>query len=152
MPYTPADRNIISLDFAEIEVGQAAEISHKITQADMETFAKLTGDFNPIHLDEEFARASRFGKRVVFGMLTASFISTMIGMVLPGKGALWTSQSLQFKRPTFVNDVIRVQAIVKQKSSATRTLVLETQIYNQYNKLLIDGEAIVMLMAPKEAS
>ncbi len=152
MPYTPADRSIISLDFATIEVGQSAELSHKITQADMETFAKLTGDFNPIHLDDDYARESRFGKRVVFGMLTASFLSTMVGMMLPGKGALWLSQSLRFTRPAFVNDVVRVHATVKQKSPATRTLILETQIYNQHNKLLIDGQATVKLLEPKEAS
>ena len=85
-------------NFSKWKVGDIEQLKHIIKEKDLDDFAKLTGDNNPIHMDESYASKSRFGERVVHGMLSASFISTIIGTKLPGKGALWISQTLDFKR------------------------------------------------------
>ncbi|MGQ4807054.1 hypothetical protein NKDENANG_00392 [Candidatus Entotheonellaceae bacterium PAL068K] len=150
MPYTPVERTSHLRSFEQIRVGDEAELTHGLRQDDVDTFARLTGDFNPLHLDEAFARRMRFRKPVVYGMLSASFISTLIGMLLPGRGALWTSQTLEFLHPAYVGDTLRVRAQVKQKSPATRMIVMEMEITNQHHQKLIVGEAAVKLPEPKE--
>ncbi len=145
------EREARTINFDEIEVGWTTSFQHAISQDDVLTFAKLTGDFNPLHLNEEFARKTAFGKPVVYGMLSASFISTMIGMLVPGKGALWTSQTLEFLKPAFVGDTITVSATVKQKSVATRVLVLDVAIVNQHRQTLISGSSNVRLLKLEES-
>ena len=88
MPYEKKDIEILTLDFEEITVGQNSTFEHVITEGDVQAFANLTGDFNPLHTDSEFAKTTMFQKQVVHGMLSASFISTIIGTSLPGSGAL----------------------------------------------------------------
>lgn len=132
--------------FENINVGDQATLAHLITKEDVENFATLTGDFNPLHVDEDFAKQTLFQKPVVHGMLSASFISTMIGMVLPGPGALWMSQTLEFLRPSFIGDTLTIRATVKQKSIATRVLVLTTTIINQHGHELIKGESTVKVL------
>jgi 3-oxoacyl-[acyl-carrier protein] reductase len=136
-------------NFDQIQVGDEAELTHLLTKSDIQVFATLTGDFNPLHLDEAFARRTLFRKPVVYGMLSASFISTMIGMLLPGNGALWTGQTLEFLQPAFVGDTLRVVARVKHKSPATRALVLELVITNQYGQRLIVGRSTVKVLELK---
>jgi len=137
------------LKFDQIQVGEEAVLTHHLTQADVQAFAGLTGDFNPLHLDEAFARRTLFRKPVVYGMLSASFISTMIGMLLPGTGALWTGQTLEFLQPAFVGDTLRVLARVKHKSPATRAIVLEVVITNQNGQRLIVGQSTVKVLELK---
>ena len=127
---------VMPLDFDSIKAGDTRELTHKITAQDIQSFADLTGDNNPLHLDEDFAKHTHFRKPVVYGMLSASFISTIIGTLLPGPGALWLSQTLNFLHQAYEGNIIRVVARVKQKSIATRILVLETVIYNQQGKKL----------------
>jgi 3-oxoacyl-[acyl-carrier protein] reductase len=141
MTYVPSDRPIRALDFHQIQVGDEMELSHRITQSDVDAFAALTGDFNPLHLDKAFARKTQFRRPVAHGMLSAAFISTMIGMLLPGSGSLWTAQTLEFLNPAFVDDTIKVTARVKQKSIATRSLVLQITITNQNGLKLVSGES-----------
>jgi 3-oxoacyl-[acyl-carrier protein] reductase len=152
MHYTPNDKSVAFLDFDEISVADTAELEHLITQKDIETFASLTGDFNPLHLDKEFAKKTLFHKPVVHGMLSASFISTIIGMLMPGGGALWMSQTLEFLQPAYVGDMLHVLAKVKQKSLSTRVLVLEISITNQRGKKLISGDSKVRMpkLKPEE--
>jgi 3-oxoacyl-[acyl-carrier protein] reductase len=135
-------------DFESIKVGDSAEIEHIILQTEVDAFAALSGDFNPLHVDASFAKTTSFKKPVVHGMLSASFISTMIGMKLPGRGALWSSQTLEFLRPVYVGDRLQIQAIVKQKSGATRTLVLETNVKNQRGESVVTGTARVKVLEP----
>lgn len=130
----------------EYHVGDRAEIQHTITADDMQKFADLTGDYNPLHLNADFAKETSFKKPVVYGMLSASFISTLIGMKIPGPGALWTSQSLQFLKQVFVGDTIGVEAIVKQISIATNTMVLQVSAHNQDKQPVLSGEATVQLL------
>lgn len=143
MTYLPDERQSRTLEFDQIRIGDNVELTHQLTKADVETFAALTGDYNPLHLDEYFARKTQFRRPVVHGMLSASFISTMIGMLLPGSGSLWTAQTLEFLSPAYVGDTLRVMARVKQKSPATRLLVLEVTITNQHGQKLVSGESTV---------
>ena len=133
------------MKFSDITVGYRAQLSHTITQDDLNTFASLVGDFNPIHIDPEFARTTSFGKPIVHGMLTSSFISTMVGMLLPGRGSLWTDQTLRFMRPTFVGDTITVVAEVTQVSPATQTIISKVKITNQNDVVVVAGESTVRL-------
>lgn len=147
--YKKEDRIIRIPPFEEIREGDKAELSHMLTREDVQSFAALTGDFNPLHVDEDFAKKTMFQKPVVHGMLSASFISTMIGMCLPGGGALWISQALDFLRPVYIGDTITVFAEVKQKSSATRIIVLKIIVINQHGEEVITGESAVKILQLK---
>jgi 3-oxoacyl-[acyl-carrier protein] reductase len=134
--------------FASIAVGDEAEIFHTITESDVDAFAKLTGDNNPLHMDDKFAAKTSFKQRVVHGMLTASFISTMIGTKLPGQGSLWYEQQLYFMAPARIGEKIRIWVKVKQKSLSQRILQLETLVFGEGGRKLIEGEAKVKLLEP----
>lgn len=146
MSYTREGTEVRLADFEAIGVGDRVELKHRIEQRDVDAFAALTGDYNPLHVDAAFARRTSFRRPVVHGMLSASFISTMIGTALPGGGALWTSQSLDFLAPAFVGDTITVVATVEQRSAATRTLVLATTVTNQHGTELVKGRAHVKML------
>jgi len=143
MTYKPGEQQSRILDFTQIQVDDRVELTHPLTQADVDIFAALTGDFNPLHMDPAFASKTQFRKPVAHGMLSASFISTMIGMLLPGSGSLWTAQTLEFLNPAYAGDTLKVTARVKQKSLATRLLVLEVIITNQHGQKLVSGESTV---------
>ncbi len=136
--------------FDATKIGDVCEMTHRITSDDIKKFVELTGDNNPLHWDEDFAKATDFRRPIAHGMLSASFLSTMVGMLLPGPGALWLSQSLKFLRQVYENDTIRIVAKVKQKSDASRVLVLETMIYNQHNEEVITGEGQVKMLSAKQ--
>lgn len=101
--------------YESVKVGDKAEITHTITVGDIEKFVDLTGDDNKLHIDEEYAKKTQFKKPIAHGMLGASFISTIIGTKLPGDGALWFSQSLDFLLPVRVGDKIVVAAEIKKR-------------------------------------
>jgi 3-oxoacyl-[acyl-carrier protein] reductase len=146
MSYTIDDIDVNKLTFNSIKVGDNAEIIHKLTEDDVNLFAKLTGDFNPLHVNKEYAKSTPFQKPVVHGMLSASFISTLIGTCLPGEGALWSSQMLEFLRPAFIGDTLFVRSTVIQKSVATRSLVMNTEVGNQHNQILVSGRSLVKVL------
>ena len=131
--------------FEDIKVGQKFKFTEKITEKLLNDFATLSGDQNPLHMDEKYANDTPFKKRVCHGMLLASFFSRLIGMYLPGKNALYFSQSLNFKSPCFIGDEITVEGEVVDKSMATKILAVNTTIYNQYRKSLVDGIAKVIV-------
>ena len=125
--------------FDEIEIGLTKQFQITITESMIDDFAKLTGDFSPIHMDKDYASTTTFEKRVVDGMLLASFLSKIIGMYLPGKHALYFSQSLDFRQPCFIGDTITVSSIVIDKSPSTKILKIESKITNQVGKILLSG-------------
>ena len=127
------------LNFNEIEIGDSREFKITITNSMIDEFAKLSGDFNPLHVDEKYAQTPKFGKRVVHGMLLASFLSQMVGMYLPGKHALYSSQTLEFHNPCFVGNEISVTSKVIDKSQSTKIIKIESKISNEENKLLLYG-------------
>ena len=125
--------------FDEIEIGLTKQFQITITESMVDNFAKLTGDFSPIHMDEDYASTTTFQKRVVHGMLLASFLSKIDGMYLPGKHALYFSQSLDFRHPCFLGDTITISSVVIDKSSSTKILKIESKITNQDGKILLSG-------------
>ena len=135
----------LEYSFDEIEVGLKHNFEVIIDEELEENFAKISGDFNPLHMDEKYAKETEFGKRVCHGMLLASFFSRLVGMYLPGKNALYFSQNLNFVGPCFIGDKISVQGEVIDKSEATRIIKLKTIIKNQEEKSLIEGTAQVLV-------
>ena len=136
--------------FAQIQVGDEQDIVHTISLEDVKVFIGLTGDDNPLHVDANYAARTTFKKPVVHGMLTASFLSTMIGTKLPGPGSLWYELNCRFLAPARVGEQIRVWAKVKQKSTALRTLVLDAVIFGEGNRRLIESEVKVKLLGSQE--
>lgn len=133
--------------FEELHVGQRAEIRHTVTDADIATFGALTGDRNPVHFDDTFAESTRFGGRIGHGLLTASFISTVVGMHLPGTGAIYASQSLRFLLPVRPGDTIRVAAEVVALDPERHRVRLRTAVRNQRDEVVLDGEAEMVILA-----
>ena len=136
--------------FKEINVNDEAEIFHTVTVQDVETFVKLTGDDNPLHVDDVYSAQTMLKRRIVHGMLTASFISTLIGTKLPGKGALWYEQYTRFLEPVHIGETIRVWARVKKKSSGLRVLVLEVVVFSNGGRKVVECEAKVRFIQPEE--
>jgi len=129
--------------FKDIQIGDTAELSKTITESDIHTFAGISMDFNPVHVNEEFAQKSRFKQRVAHGMLTASMLSAVIGTVLPGKNTIYLTQSLKFTHPVFIGDTVTAKVTVKEKKDKG-ILVLDTTVLNQEGSVVLEGEAKVM--------
>ena len=125
--------------------GDTASVTKIITQEDIEKFADLSGDHNPIHLDEEHAKGTRFGRRIAHGLLTSSLISNVIGNELPGVGSIYLSQTLQFLAPVFAGDTITARATVTSVREDKPIVKLETVCANQRDEIVIKGEATVLV-------
>lgn len=136
--------------FNVINIGDSATVVHTITDSDIEKFVDLTGDDNKLHINKEFAKKTEFKKPVVHGMLGASFISTLIGTKLPGDGALWFSQTLEFLRPVRVGDTITVQAQVISKNDKSNTIELNTEIINQNKQVVTTGISKIKVIPLEE--
>jgi 3-hydroxybutyryl-CoA dehydratase len=132
------------LYFDELSVGQRAEITRVVGAADIEAFADVSGDTNPVHLDEAYARTTTFGGRIAHGMLAAAFISAVLGTRLPGPGAIYLSQSLRFRRPVKIGDPVTAIVTVKALDAAKGHATLET-ICQVNGKTVVDGEALIMV-------
>ena len=129
----------------QFSVGDSAEITKTIEQADIDAFANVTGDHNPVHVDEEFAKTTRFGKRIAHGMLTASLISAVLANKLPGEGSVYLGQTLQFVAPVFPGDEITARVTVREIREDKPILKLETVCVNQRDEIVIRGEATVLV-------
>jgi 3-oxoacyl-[acyl-carrier protein] reductase len=140
------------MKYNSINIGYCAEINHTITKDDINKFVDLTGDNNKLHVDEEYAANTSFKKPVVHGMLSASFISTIIGTKLPGDGALWLSQNLEFLHPVRVGDKLRIIAEVIKKTDRTRIVELQTDIFNQHKQRVTTGTAKVKIVESVKAN
>ena len=132
------------ITFAEIKVGDKASMSKTVTEFDVYTFAGVTGDFNPVHIDAEFAKTTMFKERIAHGMLTAGFISAVLGTALPGKNTIYMGQELQFKAPVKIGDTVTATVEVLEKIEGKNRLVLRTSVTNQAGVLVTDGKATVM--------
>jgi 3-oxoacyl-[acyl-carrier protein] reductase len=140
-------------DFDSFAVGQSASLERVISTEDVAAFAGLTGDDNPVHVDDDYARQVGLGGRVVHGMFTASLISTLIGTELPGPGALWLSEQFNFRAPARIGDRVRATITIRRISPSTRVLVLDVEVRNQRDTLLMDGEAQVhVLKSPSDTN
>ena len=138
--------------FDEIKIGQTAEIKRTITAEDIRKFVDLTGDDNRLHTDAGFAARTSFKKPVAHGMLGASFISTIIGTKLPGDGALWFAQNLEFTLPVRVGDTLTIRAEVIKKDDRSRVIELRTDITNQLRQKVTQGVAKVKVIEQEPES
>ncbi len=129
----------------DFQIGARASLTKTITEADVMTFAKLIGDFNPLHVDEEFARKSRFGRRIAHGVFTGGLISAVLGNTLPGPGSIYLSQQLDFIAPVYLDDTITAVVEVVSWRPDKRILTLKTDCHNQDNKQVATGKAVLMV-------
>ncbi|QKF58952.1 MaoC family dehydratase [Aliarcobacter lanthieri] len=134
--------NNISIE--NIKIGMKASYSQTITDADIKSFAGVSGDRNPVHLDEEYAENSRYKKRIAHGMMTASFFSALFGTKIPGVGCVYVSQSLNFKRPVYVGDTVTAVVEVTQVDLYKNRVFFKTTCKVK-NKIVTDGEAEIYI-------
>lgn len=130
----------------ELEIGQSASYERTVSEEDIVRFAEVSGDDNPVHLDEEFASKTLFKGRIAHGMLGAGFISTVVGTKLPGNGSIYISQSLKFRAPVRIGDTVVTTATVKSIDKERKRVTMET-VCAIGDKIVIDGEAELMLTA-----
>lgn len=147
-----ASQELRTLEFGSIKVGDKASLTKTITETDVERFAAASGDYNPLHMEAEFARTTSFQQRVVHGMLVASYVSTLVGMHLPGPGALWTQQAFRWSAPVFIGDTLEVTLEVTHKSEGSRTVVLKVTATNQHGNTVMEGEGSAVLLDRKKSA
>lgn len=129
----------------DFKVGEKAELTKEITEDDIRSMAELTGDFNPIHIDEDFARKTRFNGRIAHGVLSAGLISAVLGINLPGPGAIYLGQTLKFLNPVRVGDTLKVEAVVTRWRPEKNILYLDTVCSNQNGDTIVEGEAVLLI-------
>lgn len=129
--------------FAELQVGEAAEFSKTVSESDVYLFAGISGDFNPAHINEPYARQTAFRSRIAHGMLAAGFISAVIGMQLPGPGTIYMKQELTFLAPVLIGDTITARAEVVELIQEKKRVRLRTTCVNEEGKTVLEGEALV---------
>lgn len=134
------------ISYKDIQIGTHDSITKTISEEDVNTFAQVSGDFNPIHLNEDFAAKSMFKKRIAHGMLTSSLISSVLGTKLPGANTLYLSQNLKFLAPVYIGDTITATATVTEKRDDKKILTLETTITKSDGTKVVTGSAIVKKM------
>lgn len=127
----------------EIKQGDSAEFAKTISEADIYMFAGVTGDLNPFHVNEDFAKDTFFKGRIAHGMLLAGFISTVVGCHLPGPGAIYVKQELKFLAPARIGDTITARATAVEVVAEKNRVTLQTTCVNQNDQLVLDGQAVV---------
>lgn len=132
------------LFFEDLSLGQSAETTKVVTGGDVEAFAAVSGDTNPVHLDEDYAKTTTFQTRIAHGMLSGAYISAVIGTKLPGPGSIYLSQSMRFRRPVKLGDAVvtrvTIQALDEARGHATLATVCQVN-----GKTVVDGEAVIMV-------
>jgi 3-hydroxybutyryl-CoA dehydratase len=129
--------------FAELQVGESAEFSKTVAESDVYLFAGISGDFNPAHINEPYARGTAFKSRIAHGMLAAGFVSAVIGTKLPGPGTIYMKQELTFLAPVHIGDTITARAEVLELVQEKKRARLKTTCVNQEGVTVLDGVALV---------
>lgn len=117
---------MIKLKIDELKVGMSESVTKVATDSDIVGFSEISGDYNPIHLDEDYAKKTQFGKRIAHGMMSSSLFSGIFGTKLPGTGCLYVSQNLKFKKPIFINDVVIAKVVITKICLRTRKIIFDT--------------------------
>jgi acyl dehydratase len=133
------------IDLMKFNIGDTASISRTITDVEIHAFAEVSGDHNPLHLDDEYAAKTRFGRRIAHGMLNASLISAVLANELPGVGSVYLSQTLKFVKPVFPGDTVTARVTVIAIRDDKPFITLETVCVNQDGETVLKGEATVMV-------
>ena len=131
------------LAYADIKIGDTASFAKTITEGDVVNYAGISGDFNPVHIDAEYARESLFKERVAHGMLVSGLISAVLGTQLPGANAIYLGQDLKFKAPVKIGDTATATVTVIEKRDDKRLITLKTTVTNQNGEVVIDGQAVI---------
>lgn len=129
----------------KIQVGERASITRTISQDDIQRFADLVGDSNPVHLDEAFASSTRFGRRIAHGMWPASLISAVLGTRLPGPGTIYLNQTLRFRAPVYAGDTVTAAVEVVELGDRGPKATLRTTCVNQNGEIVLEGDALVLI-------
>ena len=135
------------MEINEIKIGMSESYSQTISEADVKAYAGISGDRNPVHMDDEYAEKSRYKKRIAHGMISSSFFSALFGTKLPGPGCVYVNQSLNFKRPDYIGDTVTA-IITVTKIDEIKSRVYFDTVCKVKNKIVIDGQA--ELYIPKE--
>lgn len=130
-----------------LKIGDTASLTKTFTDEDVRAFAAISGDNNPVHLDEAYAATTQFKKRIAHGMLTAGLISAILGTQLPGEGSIYLGQTINFRAPVYLDDTITATVTVSKLHERKPIATLETVCKNQDGVVVLDGEAVVL--APK---
>lgn len=130
--------------FEDLSVGQTALYAKTISEADIVLFSGISGDVNPVHLNHEFARDTMFEGRIAHGMLTASFLSTVIGTKLPGPGCIYISQNLKFRAPVRAGDTVQARATITEVFPDKNRIAMKT-VCTVGETMVVDGEALIMV-------
>ena len=133
----------------DLRLNQTEEIEKKITEKDINEFAKLSGDDNPVHTNSDFAKKTIFKQKVAHGFLSASLISMLIATKLPGPGSIYLSQNLKFLAPVFIDDLVRVKVTVEEIDQEKKKVKLQTECFKNEKKI-ITGEAVVLVNSKKD--
>ena len=141
---------ISNLTFDEIEIGDTTIYSRLITNQEVEAFAAISGDHNPLHLDPDYAATTSFGECIAHGMLTGALISAAIAMQLPGPGSVYLSQQIQFRAPVFLGDTLTVTLTVTDKHAKRPWITLKCEVENQEGQSVARGEAQVAAPTKRE--
>ncbi|MDR1832367.1 MAG: MaoC family dehydratase [Fusobacteriaceae bacterium] len=136
----------------ELTIGQSASKTKVFREEDVLVFAGFTGDMNPVHINEEFAKTTKFGRRIVHGPYVYTLVGSVLGQQLPGGGSVYVSQTLKFKFPVFVGDTITCTLTVTDKNIERNRLTLNTLLTNQDGVVVIEGEAVTMPRLEKSDS
>jgi 3-hydroxybutyryl-CoA dehydratase len=129
----------------EFRAGERASFAKTVSDDDVRTLAEVTGDFNPLHMDEEYARKTRFGQRIVHGVFSAGLISAVLGNQLPGPGSIYLSQQVEFLAPVFIGDTVTATVEVVSWRADKKIITLKTDCHNQHNKQVVAGQAVLMV-------
>ena len=135
---------INEMDIHEVQIGMTESSSHIITDRDVVLFSEISGDKNPVHLDDEFAADTRFKKRIAHGLMSSSYFSALFGMKLPGRGCVYVSQNLNFKRPVYLGDEVVATVEVVSVDVGARRIHFNTTCKVK-NKTVIDGSAVIYI-------
>jgi acyl dehydratase len=128
-----------------VKTGDYASMTKSFTDQDVRTFAEISGDKNPIHLDDSYAATTRFGKRLVHGILTSGLVSALFGTQLPGPGSIYIKQTINFRAPVYIGDTITATVTVTKVREDKPIVTFETKCANQDGIIVIDGEAVLLV-------
>ena len=145
-----SESNLEPVKFDDYEVGDSAKFTKTITEEDVMKFAEVSGDYNPLHVNPEFAKKQMFGEQVAHGVISVGLISAVLGMELFGAGILYGEQTVRFVKPVYFGDELTAVATVKEKytkkDGKLKFIKCTTQVFNQNEEMVTDGEAVVMVM------
>ena len=135
----------------DLEIGMSDSFSKTVTEADIVLFAGISGDMNPVHINDEFAEKTMFKGRIAHGILSAAFISAAFGTRLPGPGCIYLSQNLRFKAPVRVGDTVTAEVTVREMDRERRRVTFDT-VCRVRDRVVVDGDALLMVASRAEAS